>query len=38
MAVKAKNTKASDKTSTDKPIKADEKLHDEIISDLPVAA
>jgi hypothetical protein len=36
MATKAKNTKTSDKTSTDKSIKVDEKSNDEVVTDLPV--
>ena len=36
MADKAKNTQASDKASTNKLAKVDEKLSDEVITDLPV--
>lgn len=35
MAVKVKNTKVSDKASTDKSTRVDEKLQDEVITDLP---
>ncbi|NQZ87321.1 MAG: hypothetical protein HRT54_07040 [Colwellia sp.] len=36
MAVKVKNTKTSDKASTDKSTKIDEKPNDEVITELPV--
>lgn len=36
MAVKVKNTKASDKANTDKSTKVDEKINDEVITELPV--
>ena len=38
MAVKAKNTKATDKASTDKSIEFDEKSNDEVTSELLVEA
>jgi hypothetical protein len=36
MTVKVKNTEDSNKASTDKSTKVDEKLNDEVITDLPV--